>query len=84
MTDILVSQLFTQKSDQIHKQSHLLHINLFFSKKKAETSFIYIKNNNSMYQNQSLVGSVVIGAELGREDHGSIPRNCDREGAGTT
>jgi hypothetical protein len=33
---------------------------------------------------QSLVGSVVIGAELGREDHGSIPRNCDREGAGTT
>jgi hypothetical protein len=34
--------------------------------------------------NQSLVGSVVIDAELGREDHGSIPRNCDREGAGTT
>ena len=34
--------------------------------------------------NQSLVGSVVIGAELGREDHGSIPRNCDREGARTT
>ncbi|KAK2369722.1 hypothetical protein QL285_082838 [Trifolium repens] len=33
---------------------------------------------------QSLVGSVVIGAELGRKDHGSIPRNCDREGAGTT
>jgi hypothetical protein len=22
----------------------------------------------------------VIGAELGREDHGSIPRNCDRRG----
>jgi hypothetical protein len=37
-----------------------------------------------MNNNQSLVGSVVIGAELGREDHGSIPRNCDREGAGTT
>jgi hypothetical protein len=33
---------------------------------------------------QSLVGSVVIDAELGREDHGSIPHNCDREGAGTT
>jgi hypothetical protein len=33
---------------------------------------------------QSLVGSVVIGAELGREDHGSIPRNCDRECSGTT
>jgi hypothetical protein len=27
---------------------------------------------------------VVIGAELSREDHGSIPRNFDREGAGTT
>jgi hypothetical protein len=33
---------------------------------------------------QSLVGSVVIAVELGREDHGSIPRNFDREGAGTT
>jgi hypothetical protein len=54
MTDILVFQLFTQKSDQIHKQSHLLHcISIyFFQKKKAETSFIYIKNNNSMYQNK--------------------------------
>jgi hypothetical protein len=27
---------------------------------------------------------VVIGAELGRDDHGSIPRNCDQEGAKTT
>ncbi|MCI37735.1 hypothetical protein A2U01_0058961, partial [Trifolium medium] len=27
---------------------------------------------------------VVISAGLGREDHGSIPRNYDREGAGTT
>jgi hypothetical protein len=26
----------------------------------------------------------VIGAELGREDHGSIPRNCNQEGAETT
>jgi hypothetical protein len=34
--------------------------------------------------NQSLVGSMVIVVELGREYHGSIPRNCDREGAGTT
>jgi hypothetical protein len=33
-----------------------------------------------MQLHQSLVGSVVIGAELGREDHGSIPRNCDRAG----
>jgi hypothetical protein len=29
--------------------------------------------------NQSLVGSVVIDAELIKEDHNSIPRNCDRE-----
>jgi hypothetical protein len=35
-------------------------------------------------QQRSLVGSVVIGAELGREDNGSIPRNCGQEGAGTT
>jgi hypothetical protein len=34
--------------------------------------------------NQSLFDLVVIGAELGRDDHGSIPHNCDREGAGTT
>jgi hypothetical protein len=34
--------------------------------------------------NQSLVGSVVIDAELGREKHGSISRNCDRKGVGTT
>jgi hypothetical protein len=25
----------------------------------------------------------VIGAGLGREDHGSIPRNCDRKKAGS-
>jgi hypothetical protein len=30
--------------------------------------------------NQSLVDSVVIDAELIKEDHNSIPRNCDREG----
>jgi hypothetical protein len=40
--------------------------------------------NKKKIINQSLVGLVVIGAELGREDYGSIPRNCDREGAGTT
>jgi hypothetical protein len=33
---------------------------------------------------QLLVGSVVIDDELGREDHSSIPRNCNREKAGTT
>jgi hypothetical protein len=27
---------------------------------------------------------VLIDAELGREDHGSVPRNCDQEGAITT
>jgi hypothetical protein len=32
---------------------------------------------------ESLVGSEVIGAELGREDYGSSPSNCDREEAGT-
>jgi hypothetical protein len=30
------------------------------------------------------VGSIVIDAELGREDHGSIPHNCDRKRTGTT
>jgi hypothetical protein len=34
--------------------------------------------------NQSLVGSVVIGAELGRKYHGSIPHNCDPEEVETT
>jgi hypothetical protein len=37
--------------------------------KRRQKSFISLK---------SLVGSVVIGTELGREDHGSIPGNCDR------
>jgi hypothetical protein len=49
--------------------------------KKGEIKLLLTKKRNNY---QSLVGSVVIGAELGREDHGSIPRNCDREGAGTT
>jgi hypothetical protein len=31
-----------------------------------------------------LVGLVVIDAGLGREDHGSIPRNCIWEGNGRT
>jgi hypothetical protein len=30
-----------------------------------------------------IVGIMVIGAELGRENYSSIPRNCDREEAGT-
>jgi hypothetical protein len=29
---------------------------------------------------QLLVGSMVIDADLGRENHGSIPCNCDRRG----
>jgi hypothetical protein len=32
---------------------------------------------------QLLVGSVVIDVELGREEHDSIPRKCNREGVGT-
>jgi hypothetical protein len=31
-----------------------------------------------------LLGSVVIDAEFGSENHGSIPYNCDQEGAETT
>ncbi|KAK2398989.1 topless-related protein [Trifolium repens] len=30
------------------------------------------------------VGSVVVDAEFDRDDYGSIPRNCDQNGAGTT
>jgi hypothetical protein len=33
---------------------------------------------------QSLVDLVVIGVELDRKHHGSIPCNCDREGAEIT
>jgi hypothetical protein len=42
--------------------------------------------NNFSYRNnyQSLVGLVVIDAELAREDRGSIPRNYNREGAEIT
>jgi hypothetical protein len=36
------------------------------------------------YLHQLLVGSMVIGVELGREDHDLIPRNCDQKGVGTT
>jgi hypothetical protein len=42
---------------------------------------IYVFTNNL---HQSLLSSVVIDTELSREDHGLIPNNCDREGAGTT
>jgi hypothetical protein len=34
--------------------------------------------------NQSLVGLVVIDVKFGMDDHGSIPRNCNRREAGTT
>jgi hypothetical protein len=37
-----------------------------------------------MIKNQPLVGSVVIDAELGRDNHGSIFRSCDREETETT
>jgi hypothetical protein len=32
-----------------------------------------------MDNNQMLVGQMVIDAGLDREDHSSIPRNCDRD-----
>jgi hypothetical protein len=37
--------------------------------------------NICMVINQSLVTFVVIDVKLGRNDHHSILRNCDREGA---
>jgi hypothetical protein len=43
--------------------------------------FLSIKKN---IYDQSLVGSVVIDAKLDRENHSSIPSNCDREGAEIT
>jgi hypothetical protein len=50
--------------------------------KNSFKSIVYLLTNSNLYQ--LLVGSMVIGAELGREDRGSIPRNCNREGVGTT
>jgi hypothetical protein len=32
---------------------------------------------------RSLLDVVMIGVEVGRDDHSSIPRNCDREETGT-
>jgi hypothetical protein len=32
---------------------------------------------------RSLLDVVMIGVEVGIDDHGSIPRNCDRERTGT-
>jgi hypothetical protein len=46
---------------------------------------IYVPHFLNIYVvHQSLVSSVMIDVELGMEDHGSIPRNCDREEAETT
>jgi hypothetical protein len=45
----------------------------------------YSKNTlEYIYNNQSLVGSVVIDVKFGMEDHSSNPCNCDWKGAGTT
>jgi hypothetical protein len=41
-----------------------------------ETSFI---KQNTQKKHQLLVGLVMISAELGREDHSSIPHNYDQE-----
>jgi hypothetical protein len=35
-----------------------------------------IRAQGNIIEYQMLVGSVVIDVGLGREDHGSIPRNC--------
>jgi hypothetical protein len=56
-------------------------INLIYSRAKAITIQEITKDR---YVYQSLVGSVVIDVELGREDHGSIPRNYNRKEAETT
>jgi hypothetical protein len=54
---------------------------------------VYNYDHNSVNRNitlskdvglQSLVSSMVIDVELGREDYGLIPHNCDRKGVGTT
>jgi hypothetical protein len=42
-------------------------------------SITTIKNQVTRQPNQSLVGSVVIDAEIDKDDYGSIPRNCDRK-----
>jgi hypothetical protein len=44
----------------------------------------YILIARNKQHKESIVGSVVISAELGGDDHGSILRNCDREGTETT
>jgi hypothetical protein len=46
---------------------------------KIPSSWFY---NELFYQ--SLVGPVLIDAELGRDDHNSIPHNSDQKGAGST
>jgi hypothetical protein len=40
--------------------------------------------NLQSYVMLSLVGSMMVDAEFDRDDYGSIPRNCDQKGAGTT
>jgi hypothetical protein len=50
--------------------------------RSKKATFCYIKDR--MWRNQTLVGPMVIDTKLGREDHNSIPRNCVREGVGTT
>ncbi|PNX62525.1 mitochondrial substrate carrier family protein p-like [Trifolium pratense] len=47
----------------------------------AKTAVAPLERVKILFQ---LVDSVVIGAEYGREEHSSISRSCDREGAGTT
>jgi hypothetical protein len=72
--------------------SHFFECTFLFKGIDAKYAMSGLDGINSVMQSnecckhfvQSLVGSVVIDAAFGSEDHGSTPRNCDRKGAGTT
>jgi hypothetical protein len=66
---------FRRKSCDSHKVNSSLPIDFF-------SIVRYWTHNHFLYQ--SLVDLVVIDAAFGMENHGSIPCNCGREGAGTT
>jgi hypothetical protein len=74
----LMQFLYFYIKDPIFNQ----HFSLFKNKKHINFTKFVIFQKASIYQLS--VGSVIIDAELGREHHGSIPHNYNREGAGTT
>jgi hypothetical protein len=57
--------------------SFILMITCFWFHRINESVFVY---KNIVRTCQSLVDSEVIDAELGRENHSSIPRNYDQRG----